>query len=282
MLLETLVGLGVLIYLLWKYLLSSKYEQVQYDKVEIIQPKVSETKSDDIASKDSTEELALQNVETKSEIPEIPKVESKQEDKSVKSEKLITPSILLKQRNEKLLDENPVRRESPPKEKLAEFLEKTILSDEKIQSIIQNLSLDKTEILIHEEPKKVLYATSEDIVPLTKREDHPLSEKAVQQQSVIDAIADRIKRINGNNSEQDAEQPADELVENKTEESKPVLKRLHKQPGFPQGLNFGSVIGELKNKTKNASNGGLKPVFKKFDVDAVDNVQAGFFFVVIG
>ncbi|CAH1638568.1 unnamed protein product [Spodoptera littoralis] len=268
MLLETLIGLGVLIYLLWKYLLPSKCEQVQYDKIENVQSTVSETQSDDITCKDRSEELALQNIKAKSKIPEIPKVESKQENKSVKSEELITPSILLKQRNEKLLGENPVRRESPPKEKLAEFLEKTILSDDKIQSIIQNLSLDKTEILIHEEPKKLLYATSEDIVPLTKKEDHPLSDKALQQQNVIDAIADRIKRINGNNNIQDAEQPADELVENKIEESKPVLKRLQKQPGFPQGLNFGSVIGELKNKTKNASNGGLKPVFKKFDVDA--------------
>ncbi|KAH9635378.1 hypothetical protein HF086_017627 [Spodoptera exigua] len=153
MLLETLIGLVVLIYLLWKYLLPSKCEQVQYDKLENIQSTLSETQSDDISNKDCNENK-YETFDTKHEIPEIPKVESKHENKYVKTEELITPSILLKQRNEKLLDENPVRRESPPKEKLAEFLEKTILSDDKIQSIIQNLSLDKSEILIHEEPKK--------------------------------------------------------------------------------------------------------------------------------
>ena len=281
MLLETFIGLGLFIYILWKYLLPSKQEQIQYEKPQDIQPTKIEKELDSAVNKVVPNDPALENVETKRQIFESIKSDRKHDvenNVSFKPEEIITPSVLLKQRNEKLLGDKVVRRESPPKEKLAEFLEKTILSDDKIQSIIQNLSLDKTELLIHEGPTKVHYSTSEVIEPLVKQEGHTISEKAAELQNTIDAVADRIKRFNGNNLVKDSEQPADEDVENKTDENKPVLKRLQKQPGFPQGLNFGSVIGELKNKTKNASNGGLKPVFKKFDVDSVDNVQAGFFF----
>lgn len=280
MLLETLIGLGLFIYILWKYLLPSKQEQIQYEKLHDIQPTKIEEELVSAVNKVVPNDPALENVETKRQIFESIKSDRKrdiQNNVSFKPEEIITPSVLLKQRHEKLLGENVVRRESPPKEKLAEFLEKTILSDDKIQSIIQNLSLDKTELLIHDDPAKVHYSTSKVIEPLDKQEGQTISEKAAELQNTIDAVADTIKRFNGNNFAKDSEQPADEVVENKTDENKPVLKRLQKQPGFPQGLNFGSVIGELKNKTKNASNGGLKPVFKKFDVDSVDNVQAGFF-----
>uniref|UniRef100_A0A2A4K8Q4 Uncharacterized protein n=1 Tax=Heliothis virescens TaxID=7102 RepID=A0A2A4K8Q4_HELVI len=273
MLLETFIGLGVLVYLFWKYLLPSKQEAFQYENLENKQA-AAEKDYDNIIDKDISKEPTVENIEIKQNVFEtqIEQMYDKQNSKSIKTEEFVAPSVLLKQHNEKLFSEKLVRRESPPKERLAEFLEKTILSDDKINSIIQNLSLDKTELLIHEEPAKVFYSSTADIIPLAKDEGLTLSEKAIEQQNTIDAIADKIKRFNENNIVKHTEQLADD-VENKTEENKPVLKRLQKQPGFPQGLNFGSVIGELKNKTKNASNGGLKPVFKKFDVDSVDNVQ---------
>lgn len=281
MLLETLIGLGVFIYILWKYWLPSKQEQIQYEKLEVIQSTRIEKELDSTVHKVIPNDPAFESVETKRQIFESIKSDRKNEIQnniSLKTEELITPSVLLKQHHDKLLGEKLARRESPPKERLAEFLEKTILSDDKIQSIIQNLSLDKTELLIHDDTAKVLYSTSEVVnEPLAKQEGCTISEKATELQNTIDAVADRIKLFSGNNNLKDSEQLADEVVENKTEENKPVLKRLQKQPGFPQSLHFGSVIGELKNKTKNASNGGLKPVFKKFDVDSVDNVQAGFF-----
>lgn len=285
MLLETIIGLGLLVFLLWKYIFTNKSEQIQCEKVEPVQqvPSVQKQNEADApvenVAKEScfiTKEKIIDSLETRPQVLVSQKCDTDiQNIISFKTDELITPSILLKQRHEKLLSEKQTKRESPPKEKLAEFLEKTILSDDKIQSIIQNLSLDKTEILIHEEPAKVLYPTSKDIIPLAKEEGYTLSEKAVTQQGSIDNIADRIRRLNINNIVKEPTETnilSEGPIVDKVEE-KPLLKRLQTQPGFPPGLNFGSVIGELKNKTKN---GGLKPVFKKFDVDTVDNAQAGF------
>lgn len=283
MLLETIIGLGVLIFILWKFLLPAKQDQVQYEIPGDAQYVETKNKQEPVV------ECSLNHVNLVSKEPKIEKVESstktdtqvKRNLISYKSEELITPSLLLKQRKEKQLFDKVAKRESPPKEKLAEFLEKTILSDDKIQSIIHNLSLDKTEILIHDEPPKVLFPTSKEIISHKKEEGHALSENAAKLQETIDNVADRIKRLNAQNIVKEIERPSEEtIIENVVEEPKPVLKRLQKQPGFPPGLNFGSVIGELKNKTKNASNGGLKPVFKKFDVDTVDNVQAGYFYSI--
>lgn len=271
MFIEVLIGLGLLVFLLWKFLLSSKEEHLEcdksehsqnsssiyYDKEESVQNLVN--KFDSISKKQivDNEIIKTQPYKKSLKIPEeIFNIISHEKDD------LITPSILLKQRRERLLSEQLTKRESPPKEKLAEFLEKTILSDDKIQSIIQNLSLDKSEILIHEEPAKILYPTTKDIQYFVKKEEYVLSEKAVEQQACIDDISNIINRFNTINS---CGQDQNNL------EEKPLLKQIQRQPGFPSGVNFGSVIGELKNKTKN---GGLKPVFKKFD--SLD-VQAGFF-----
>lgn len=203
---------------------------------------------------------------------------------------LIPPSELLKRQREKS-PEKIGKRESPPKERFAEFLEKSILSDDKIQSIIQNLSLDKTENTPQEEQN-----IAEAKVEIRR---DTISDKALKLQASIDLVADRIPRLNDSYAserngtspfseskfkrekslepvDQDSEDNNGELYTNV--EEKPLLKRLQKQSGFPAGLNFGSVIGELKNKTKN---GGLKPVFKKFDsADTVDDAQACCFFLI--
>lgn len=199
---------------------------------------------------------------------------------------LIPSSELLQQQREKS-PEKIGKRESPPKERFAEFVEKTILSDAKIQSIIQNLSLDKTENIPQQKQN-----IAEINVDLNR---YTLSDKALKLQASID-IPTSIQRLNDNNaSEENGTTPFSEITfkrekslepavqapdENNSEldgnvEKTPLLKRIQKQSGFPTGLNFGSVIGELKNKTKN---GGLKPVFKKFDsADTVDDAQACFF-----
>lgn len=201
---------------------------------------------------------------------------------------LIPPSELLKRQREKSLEKIGTR-ESPPKERFAEFLEKTILSDDKIQSIIQNLSLDKTENFPQEEQNiaEAKFEVKTDTI----------SNKALKLQASIDLVADTIQRLNDRSEISDENgtslfsestfkrekslEPVDYESEDKNSEldghmeEKPLLKRIQKQSGFPAGLNFGSVIGELKNKTKN---GGLKPVFKKFDSpDTIDNAQACFF-----
>lgn len=200
---------------------------------------------------------------------------------------LIPPSEWL-QRQRKKSPEKIGKRDSPPKERFAEFLEKTILSDDKIQSIIQNLSLDKTEKF-----PQVEQNTAEATVEL-KRD--AISDKTLKLQDSIDLVADRIQRSNNRSatSEENGISPFSEStfkreksLQPETEDSeldgnvedKPLFKRIQKQSGFPAGLNFGSVIGELKNKTKN---GGLKPVFKKFDSpDTVDNAQACFFLIFL-
>lgn len=204
---------------------------------------------------------------------------------------LIPPSELLKRQREKS-PEKIGKPESPPKVKFAEFLEKTILSDDKIQSIIQNLSLDKTENIPQEEQNK-----SKAKIEVYR---DTISDKALKLQSSIDLVADGIQRLNNSCAsainetspfsestfkrqkslervDEEADDKNDELDGN-VEETQ-LLKRIQKQSGFPAGLNFGSVIGELKNKTKN---GGLKPVFKKFDsADTVDDAQACLFLILL-
>lgn len=202
-----------------------------------------------------------------------------------KNDEIITPSILLKQQQEKT-SEKIGKRESPQKERFAEFLEKTILSDDKIQSIIHNLSLDKTES-VYKDP---ITPRAIDIQQVVTENGNTISKRASKLQESIDQIADRVKRLNDINVSKECKEHIDQEIQDHREpepkqidsqidkkpEENPILKRFQKQPGFPPGLNFGSVIGELKNKTRNA-NGGLKPVFKKFERDAMDNAQACFF-----
>lgn len=197
---------------------------------------------------------------------------------------LIPPSELLKRQTEKS-PEKIGKRESPPKERFAEFLEKTILSDDKIQSIILNLSLDKT-VNIPQEEQNIAGANVDVNTDF-------ISDNALKLQASIDLVADKLEKLNDSYASEDngtslfsdnilkrekSLEPVDKDSEDNkreldgSEEEKPLLKRIQKQSGFPAGLNFGSVIGELKNKTKN---GGLKPVFKKFDsADTVDDAQA--------
>lgn len=200
---------------------------------------------------------------------------------------LVPPSELLQQQREKS-PKKIGKRESPPKERFAEFVEKTILSDDKIQSIIQNLSLDITENIPQQEQN---IAEKND-----KVNSYTISYKALELQTSIDEGAKRIQRLidrnatieKGSTSFADTtferEKSIEPVVQQPEENTSKIdgdvqgtllLKRIQKQSGFPTGLNFGSVIGELKNKTKN---GGLKPVFKKFDsADIVDDAQACFF-----
>lgn len=191
---------------------------------------------------------------------------------SVKGEDVITPSSLLKQRRAKVFNNDNFKRESPPKERLTEFLEKTILNDDKIQTIIDNLSLNKSD---HEAQILDFNITSVDVKPVKPQ---LISDRALRLQRSIDDISDRVRTLNDINLNNNPELESNDCDEHKVQEEKPFLKRLQKQPGFPTGLNFGSVIGELKNKTKN---GGLKPVFRKFDADTVDNVQACFLLLII-
>ncbi|XP_037301671.1 uncharacterized protein LOC119191914, partial [Manduca sexta] len=183
---------------------------------------------------------------------------------------------------------------------------KTILSGDKIQCIIQNLSLDKTELLTNDESKLLDYevkpiekikqsqnekllnelnkihlnhskkisndfniVNNDNIVedPVIKKTDAPIIKKA--EESIIQNEEDPIKK-----SVKPIIKKLEESIITKPGEN-PLHKRLQKQSGIPAGINFGSLIGELKSKTRNASNGGLKPVFKKFDAesDAVDSVQ---------
>lgn len=145
----------------------------------------------------------------------------------------------------------PIKRESPPKEKFAVFLENTILRNDKINSIIHNLDLDN---------KNILEAGGNG----ANNDSSAIKKDVSEFQSLNDdkKINEILPGVSDDNSFR------------KNEEEKPLLKRLQKNPGFPAGLNFGSVIGELKNKTKNANNGALKPVFRKFETDVVDNAQA--------
>lgn len=221
--------------------------------------------------KPSLHETKKKQIENELKILEIQKstiITPKLEIEKFESEKLITPSLILK-RNIENSQKKTLKRDSPPKERFAEFLEKTVLNDDKLQSIFQNLSL--TDCSIDKQSDCLIEPVQSVSKPDYDKKESLLSEKAVELQNKIDEISDKFKHLNDRNDL--------EVIKNKEinedsnlEVNKPLLlKRLQKQSGLPTGLNFGSVIGELKNRTKNASNGGLKPVFKKFETDTVDN-----------
>lgn len=280
MIYETIIGLCMLVYVLWKFLLSPKWS-TNVECSEVHNVVIKETPSPD-KSLETLEGTKKKKSTEKDFQTKIDTLKNNQKntliDNVIKqdiSTDLKTPSLLLTENRKNYnstFSEKVIKRESPPKERFAEF-QKSILSDDKIQSIIQNLSLDIHDV----SPEKHLES---EIKPLII-ENTNISEKAVQLQKSIDEIADKIKLLNDTVITKDIDRieslklsksdnlntPTREDIENiPVVENKLLLKRLQKQSGLPTGLNFGSVIGELKIKTKNASN-GLKPVFKKFDVD---------------
>ncbi|OWR47877.1 Supervillin [Danaus plexippus plexippus] len=184
---------------------------------------------------------------------------------------LLTPSIILRQRNLNKTNAKLMKRNSPPKERFAEYLEKTVLNDDKLQSIIQNLALNEC-------PAKLEKVETEPQI----KENSPFSERTMRLQDTIDDIADRIKHlgekltdnnesnIDQNTNEHNAE--CEQKVSDNSEHRKPLLlRRLKTQSALPSGLNFGSVIGELKNKTRNGN--GLKPESLNAAVDEKKKVQ---------
>ncbi|GBP24048.1 hypothetical protein EVAR_10149_1 [Eumeta japonica] len=133
------------------------------------------------------------------------------------------------------------KRESPPKEKFAEFLEKSILSDDKIKSIIENLSLDK-------EAADLLTPNSQNVPVIV--DDKP-----------------EISTVSETPTHDNDKRETDDLHVSEDENRAKLVTRVQKNPAFPSGLNFGSVIGELKNKTKNGGNGATKPESLNASVD---------------
>lgn len=292
---ESIVGICVLVYLLWKFLLPGKQKHIQpielvesYDvKTKQVDPTVGnsvnvvEKTQDDInfSVKESASRL-------KKEVYDIQKTIEVGHIKTT-----IAPLVGYQhhKNTERSLFEDGDKRESPPKERFAEFIEKT-LCDNKIQSLIQNLSLDNDLFRFDKPGNECNKENEPELKPII--ENSTISEKAVKLQNSIDEIADKIKLLNETKlndyndprngslngcstikaieSTEIPEQP----IEIKTNDTH-LLKRVQRQSGLPTGLNFGSLIGELKNKTKNASNGNLKPVFKKFDTnyDAVDDAK---------
>lgn len=307
---EVIIGFGVLLYLLWKYVLSTNqnadpYVECEDTKLEIKDSQTELSNSIKVDNNDLnnyllqelpeaqqqllnpnkelevflSNNLQCKDIVTPSELLEKIKDKNKTE-KDIreghiptsevhKKVEVLKPSIFLEQTKKKILNEKVGKRESPPKEKFAEFLEKTILSDDKIQTIIQNLSLDKTHAVKHDESTGIL---DYEVQPLSDVRSI-VSEKSAKLNESIDQIADKIKQLNDTNIVKQHVDIQNDLTNsnNTTEVNKPLLSRIQKQSGFPIGLNFGSVIGELKSKTKN---GGLKPVFKKFDADVLDGSQA--------
>lgn len=238
-------------------LLNTKKEGNTFD----IKPSLQETKKKQIEN-----ELKILEIQNSTIIT--PKLEIEK----FESEKLITPSLILK-RNIENSQKKTLKRDSPPKERFAEFLEKTVLNDDKLKSIFQNLSL--TDCSIDKQSDCLIEPVQSDSKPDYDKKESLLSERAVELQNKIDEISDKFKHLNYRNDLEvikNKETNEDINEDSNLEVNKPLLlKRLQKQSGLPTGLNFGSVIGELKNRTKNASNGGFKPVFKKFETDTVDN-----------
>lgn len=346
MIYESIIGLCVLCYLLWKFLLSNR-EQIKLEECKDIDDFVEENSSKKIEDSIVEKQNVTNNNATVSSIVEkknvtnanstkvINTVENTPEsiinyekslvetdlfsDKNIHStpnkyiSKLQNCDVIIEsfERKETTVIEKVLTRESPPKERFAEFLEKTF-SDDKIQSIIQNLSLD-TEFLKSDShvtlTKQENKHLDKELKPLIIESNNTISEKAVKLQQSIDEIADKIKLLSNVNITKDKEvenerlstnnvcvkenllpsaikarsKLAAEAVEIKHIEDKPFLNRIKRQSGLPTGLNFGSVIGELKSKTKSSSN-GLKPVFKKFDInaDTVDNSQVNKNLIIIG
>lgn len=300
---ESIIGVCVLLYLLWKFLLPGKREQIELEEPnekQDLKEKQTFTPLQNTfnASKKIQDDIKISTYHVKENIIKTIEEEVTFRNKAIiagnKYESSFNPFVV--HENNKNAEDNFMKniskRESPPKEKFAEFIEKT-LCDNKIQSIMQNLSLD-SELFKYDEPNKENIKDIEhEFKPLIA--ENNISEKAVKLQKSIDEIADKIKLLNDTNIIKDSK-PANQCVvlpsaikarqakfdsesveqfaENKTDDNK-LLKRMQKQSGMPMGLNFGSLIGELKNKTKNASNGNLKPVFKKFDIDydAVDDAK---------
>ncbi|CAH0729952.1 unnamed protein product, partial [Brenthis ino] len=283
-----IVVIGAVLYLVWKFLFANKLQPSLKAadhstrdndsniecSADIIDHKIDKAK---IRDKELDLNLRIRHIERKdikstnfllSQIDKNENTDNLHEEdvtsskyQNVEHSNIIAPSLFLKHQNNNKYDKL-LKRHSPPKERFAEFLEKTVLNDDKLQSIIQNLSLNEycTTELTNNETEADLY-----------KKESPLSEKAVRLQKSIDQIGDRFKSLDSIISENSLKIKNDDNI---VEHTKPLLlKRLEKQSGIPTGLNFGSVIGELKIKTKNASNGNLKPVFKKFDIDTVDNNQ---------
>lgn len=173
---------------------------------------------------------------------------------------LVKPSDQLR-KIQSAVEKRERKRDSPPKERLSQFLEKTVLQDDKINTILRNLSLDKSSDILDLTLTPIEKETNKQI-PIVKNVNN----------IDINAFNDKINENSNKylqtdyNDTADFSKKANPFIEQHTTDVK-----ISKNPLIPGGLSFDSVIGELKNK---ARNGGLKPVFKKFEVDAVDNVQA--------
>lgn len=289
-----IIAFGAVLYLIWKFVFAKNLQptlkaastlqnepSIEHNK-DIIDSKTGSQNV--VVEKESYQQVEIKSIENKNNnVSNVTTYKDLQSDivksisteevitKNVEDTNIITPSLLLKQRNQNNHDKS-FKRQSPPKERFAEFLEKTVLNDDKLQSIIQNLSLNECSLI-----KPIDDA---EIEP--SKQESPISEKAIRLQESIDEIGDRLKNIDAIITESVTENKTDVNKTDDTTTVKPLLlKRLEKQTGLPGGLNFGSVIGELRLKTKNASNGNLKPVFKKFDIDTVDNTEARLLFINI-
>ncbi|KPJ08030.1 Supervillin [Papilio machaon] len=252
MIYEIIIGVGVVLFLLWKYLPKRK---IQHD---VVDARRNEKEcSTTVGDEQTTDTVTLVPNETATV------VEVNSHDVGLVEEIFPQTPIVNIAKPEEDKEENFQnikfhKRVSPPKERLAEFLEKTILNDDKLQSIIQNLSLDKTEF------------KTEKILPLNSIRDDTLNNKFNAFQNTAEKpatngfIVNSVKETESNQNDLDVT-----LNNNNNIEYKPYLRRLQTQPA---GLNFGSVIGELRSKTR-CTNGAVKPVFKKFETDSVDNAQ---------
>ncbi|CAG4962744.1 unnamed protein product [Colias eurytheme] len=252
---------GAFLFLVWRFVFTKKQQaslKVQDDNsIECVNKK-------DIKENETSQTDNLHTINNNL-VPEANEAENKDQ---LKVEKIVETEVInycfnknvpsdfehLKPNEDNIRFRKFVKRDSPPKERLAEFLEKTVLNDDKLQSIIQNLSLTKDI----------------DVTPVVKNDTPQFESYLTENKSEIEKPADDtvnkifdVEDTNGIN----------EVLEQPRETKPLLLRRLEKQTGLPAGLNFGSVIGELKNKTRNGSNGALKPVFRKFDTDCVDNSQ---------
>lgn len=352
MLYELILGASVIIYLFWRYFISSNQEQITNEDHHIVEDTSTGCNSQicrevpveyvnilnhntaeltKLVTETSDVQKTFQYLDSKAceSIREAETADLKQKLSAIAKTKEthFTPSAILKKREDKSKDPSLLKRESPPKEKFNEFLEKTVLNDDKINSIIHNLSLDNNtrikppkidepllDLTITPIVKNNSYANAQTgnnlnirheliniLKPYEQSVDHksikepsktksetcnkwndifkPKEDKTISYRHTI-AIPDDTSEQFENILKYNESLPVlpndckditfDDIVGSIPDSVEPTLivKRIQKNPGFPPGLNFGSVIGELKNKTKN---GGLKPVFKKFEADSVDN-----------
>lgn len=299
MLLEVVIGLGVFLFVFWKYLRPSKQGKFAQEcqpveqKPQNVEPVVirdvaenkTETPNPPIRMAELENTLKSLRDESKEAVNcfETPKIYEKYDYQTPQRdnkqfEEIISPSVLLEKQEKLLNEKNVSKRESPPKERLSAYLEKTVLCDDKINSIINNLSLGKlpTKLPLKESP----FLNDLTITPIVQAQSKKLEngvhenlnrlfapkENEIHTRDYNDNHVDKENKVNIISIK---EEQKDEPDCKPVEPEKPILKRFQPNPGFPGGLNFGSVIGELKNKTKN---GGLKPVFRKFDIDASENI----------